>query len=88
MNESETIANLNELGEREYQMLKETYCRLQGLRSDIDAMHDQYVTDGTPPNFAQVEALHLQAEELFEELERFLLPICSTSSCGPDMCAS
>jgi hypothetical protein len=86
MNESETIANLNELGEIEYRVLKETYCRLQGLRSDIGAMRDQYVTDGTPPDFDQVEGLYMQTEELFEELERFLLPICSTSSCGPDMC--
>lgn len=86
MNEAETLANLKELGESEYQMLKETYCRLQGLRSDIKAMHDQYTADGTPPVFDQVEALYLQVEEMFDELERFLLPVCSTSSCGPDMC--
>ena len=85
MNEPETI-NLKELGENEYQVLKETYCRLQGLRSDIGAMHDRYKADGTAPDFDHVEALYLQMEELHEELERFLLPICSTSSCGPDMC--
>jgi len=88
MNETEALANLKELGESEYQMLKETYCRLQGLRSDIKTMHDQYTSDGTPPAFDRVEALYLQVEDLFEELERFLLPVCSTSSCGPDMCQS
>lgn len=87
MNESESIANLKELGESEYEVLKETYCRLQGLRSDIAAMRNQYVAEGTPPDFDQVEAIYLQAEELFDEVERFLLPVCSTSSCGPDMCA-
>jgi len=88
MNETEALANLMELGESEYRMLKETYCRLQGLRADLKEMHDQYTADGTPPAFDRVEALHLQVEELFEELERFLLPVCSTSSCGPDMCQS
>jgi len=88
MNETEALANLKELGESEYEILKETYCRLQGLRSDIKTIHDQYTADGTPPPFHQVEALYLQVEALFEELERFLLPVCSTSSCGPDMCQS
>jgi len=86
MIESETIANLKELGESEYQILKETYCRLQGVRSGIDAMHKQYVKDGTPPDFDQVETIYLQMEELYDELERFLLPICSVSACGPAMC--
>jgi hypothetical protein len=88
MNEAETIANLNELGASEYQALKETYCRLQELRTDIGAMRDQYATDGTPPDFDRVEAVYLQVEELYAELERFLLPVCSVSACGPAMCAT
>ena len=88
MNESETLANLKELGESEYQVLKETYCRLQALRSDVGAMRDQYVSDGTPPDFDKVEALYLQMEELFDELERFLLPVCSVSACGPAICTT
>jgi hypothetical protein len=86
MNKQETLANLKELGESEYQVLKETYCRLHELRSGISAMRNRYTADGTPPDFDHVEALYLQMEEIFEELERFLLPVCSTSSCGPDMC--
>lgn len=86
MIEQETITNLKELGESEYQVLKETYCRLQELRSGIGAMHDQYKADGTPPDFDHVEALHVQMEEMFEDLERFMLSVCSTSSCGPDIC--
>jgi len=88
MNGTETIENLKELGDTEYQVLKETYCRLQELRSEIGAMRERYVADGTPPDFSQVEALYLQSEEISEELERFLLPVCSTSSCGPDMCVT
>ena len=85
MTEQETI-NLQELGEAEYQVLKDTYCRLQDMRSGINAMRNQYTADGTPPNFDRVEALYVQIEEIFAELERFLLPVCSPSSCGPDMC--
>jgi hypothetical protein len=88
MNETETIENLKELGESEYQTLKETYCRLQELRSDIGAIRDQYASDGTPPEFDKVEAVYLQVEELYAELERFLLPVCSVSACGPAMCAT
>lgn len=88
MNGSETIANLKELGESEYQVLKETYCRLQTLRSDTGTMRDQYVTDGTPPAFDKVEAVYLQVEELYDELERFLLPVCSVSACGPTICTT
>ena len=86
MNESETIANLKDLGDSEYQVLKATYCKLQELRSAIGTMRDQYATDGTPPDFDHVEALYLQMEELYDELERFLLPLCSVSACGPAMC--
>jgi hypothetical protein len=86
MNESETIANLQELGDTEYQVLKETYCRLQELRTAIGTMHDQFATAGTPPDFDHVEALYLQMEGLNDELERFLLPVCSVSACGPSMC--
>lgn len=85
MKEQETI-NLQELGETEFQVLKETYCRLQEVRSGIAAMRDRYTAEGEPPEFEQVEALYLQMEETYAELERFLLPVCSPSSCGPDMC--
>jgi len=86
MNESETLANLKELGEAEYQVLKQTYCKLQALRADVSAMHEQYLKEGTAPDFDYVESVHLQMEELYGELERFLLPICSVSGCGPAMC--
>lgn len=86
MSEMKTLENLMELGESEYQLLKEIYCRLQGLRTDINAMHDQYTADGKPPLFDQVEAAHLQVEELVAELDRFLLPVCTTCFCSEDMC--
>ncbi|HLN79490.1 MAG TPA: hypothetical protein VK185_00695 [Candidatus Bathyarchaeia archaeon] len=86
MNEQETIANLNELGESEYRVLKDTYCRLQEMRTAIATMHDSYAASGAPPEFVQVEALHLQMEEVYARLERFLLPLCAESSCGPSTC--
>lgn len=86
MYEGETLTNLDELGEEEYRMLKETYCRVQGLRSDIESIHDEYALEGKPPGFDRIEALQLEIEELNGELERFLLPVCSTTSCGPAMC--
>jgi hypothetical protein len=86
MNGSETIANLRDLGEDEYQALKTTYCRLQDLRAAINALHDQYVASGTPPDFDRIEAIHLQMGEVYEELERFLLPLCAESACDPSIC--
>ncbi len=86
MNEQETLANLNELGESEYRVLKDTYCRLQEMRSAIAGMHDRYAASGTPPEFVQIEGLHLQMEEVYARLERFLLPLCAESSCGPAAC--
>ena len=87
MNGPETLTNLKELGEKEYEVLKQAYCRLQSLRADVGTMHEQYIKDGTPPDFDHVESVYLQMEALYAELERFLLPICSVSGCGPAICA-
>ncbi len=86
MEESETIASLNELSGIEYRTLKATYCRLQEIRAAVATMHDRYAAAGVPPDFDQIEALHLQVEAAYGELERFLLPLCSESSCGPALC--
>ncbi len=86
MNESETLANLNELGESEYRALKAAYCRIGELKTAVSDMHNRYATTGTPPEFDQVEAVYLQIETLYDELERFLLPLCAESACGPATC--
>jgi hypothetical protein len=87
MNETATRKFVHELGEVEHAELKATYCKLQEIRSVIHAMHDGYVTQGTPPDIARVEAAYLLMEELYDGLERFLLPLCSEEeSCGPTIC--
>lgn len=87
MNEAETRVNVEELGEKEFTVLKGTYCKLQELRTQIHAVHAAYVADGTPPDFDRVEALKLLMDEVYDELERFLLPVCANDGYGPSMCS-
>jgi hypothetical protein len=80
-------ADVSELGEIEYGILKETYCRLNDLRSQVSAIHDKFLTEGIAPDFDQVDAIYIATEELYGELERFLLPLCAEEeSCGIAMC--
>lgn len=71
---------LEELGESEYRELENVYCGLRDLKTSIAQMHDAYLTQATPPDFDKVEAIHLMADELFDGLERYLLPECDPDS--------
>ena len=74
------------LGEVEYGVLKETYCRLQELRTSYGAMYEG-VRAGSMPDFTEIEAVHLMLEDIVGELERFFLSLCTEEeSCGPAMC--
>ncbi|MSM38851.1 MAG: hypothetical protein GJT30_04410 [Geobacter sp.] len=87
MNTAENIPLAEELGEVEYGQLKETYCRLRELHEELSDIRAAYVSDGTAPTLDQIQALQMQMEELYTELERFLLPVCAPDSmCGPGMC--
>jgi hypothetical protein len=88
MDEETTKRIVSELGEAEYAELKETYCKVQELRALIRSIHGAYVAEGTPPAIESVEALSVLMEDLYDGLERFLLPLCTDeNSCGPAMCS-
>jgi hypothetical protein len=71
---------LEELGESEYRELESVYCKLRDLKTSISLMHDEYVAQATPPDFDKVEAIHLLVEDMFADLERYLLPECDPDS--------
>ena len=71
---------LEELGESEYRELESVYCKLRDLKISISEMHDTYVAQSAPPEFDKVEAIHLLVEDVFADLERYLLPECDPDS--------
>ena len=74
---------LNDLGESEYAVLASAYCKLQELREKIIIMHDDYVTAGTPPSFPSVEGARLLMDDLFAEVEQYVLSLWEP---GGEMC--
>lgn len=80
MAQSRDTKRLEELGESEYRELKDVYCKLRDLKEAIARMHDAYVAQGAPPDFTVVEGIQLQMEEVFDDLERYLLPECDPDS--------
>jgi hypothetical protein len=71
---------LDELAESDHRELEGFYRRMRDLQELIGRVHDEYVAKGTPPAFDQVEAIHLMAEDIYGELERYLI-----AACGPDV---
>jgi len=65
---------MEELGESEYRELVPVYFKLRDLKTSITLMHDAYVAQAAPPEFDKVEAIHLMVDEVFDGLERYLLP--------------
>jgi hypothetical protein len=88
MNAPETSEFVKGLGEVEYGVLKATYCKLQEVRSRVDAIHDVYVTSGTAPGLDEVQGLRLLVGDLYDDLERFLLPLCAETACDPSLCVN
>ena len=74
---------LDELGESEYTVLFSAYCKLQGVRDYLVRMHDGYLRDGTPPTFSEVEAARILTEDLFGEVEKYVLALADP---GEDAC--
>lgn len=71
---------LEQLGESEYRELESVYRKLRDLKASITEMHDTYLAQAAPPEFDKVEALHLMVDEVFDDLERYLLPECDPDS--------
>lgn len=74
---------LVELAESDHRELESFYRRMRDLRELIALIHDTYVSQGSPPPFDRVEALHLMAGDIYDELERYLIP-----ACGADVAVS
>lgn len=68
---------LEELAESDHRELEGFYRRMRDLRALIIRIHDDYLAQGTPPTFDRVEALHLMAGDIYDELERYLIPACA-----------
>ena len=74
---------LNDLGASEYTVLTSAYCKLQELRDHLTRMQDVYVADGTPPSLDRVEAACLLMNDVFSEVEKYVLAL---SAPGEDAC--
>jgi len=75
-----------ELGEVEYGLLKETYCRLKELQTTYFDMYGAF-QQGTAPTIDEIRSYHLQLEDITDDLERFLLSLCREDvCCGPGIC--
>lgn len=68
-----------EIGSKCAGELRNVYCALGNLKEMLDGMHDMYVQNGTPPPFATIEAAYVKMNGIYDDLERFILPII-----GPD----
>ncbi len=71
---------LGELGESMYQELEVVYRKLRDLKVSVAQMHDEYVAQATAPDLTKVEAIHLMTEDVFADLQRYLLPECDPDS--------
>jgi hypothetical protein len=71
---------LADLGESEYRELKGAYCRLREIKRSVDALHDDFVATGAAPGFEAVEAIHFMVDDLYEELDRYMLAESDPSS--------
>lgn len=71
---------LEELGESEYRELESVYGKLKDLKVSIAQMHDDFVKESVPPTFDKMEAIYLMVEDVFADLERYLLPECDPDS--------
>lgn len=79
------------LGEVEYGVLIETYCRLKELQTTYFEMYGSFGTE-VVPTIDEIRTYHLQLEDITDDLERFILSLCTdevccgTGICEPDKC--
>ncbi len=74
---------LEELAESDHRQLESLYRRMRDLRDLIASIHDDYVSQGSPPAFDRVEAAHIMVDDAYGELERYLI-----AACGEDVAVS
>lgn len=74
------------LGEVEYGVLRETYCRLKELQTTYSEMYGGF-SPGVVPTIDEIRSCHLQLEDITDDLERFLLSLCMDEvCCGSGIC--
>lgn len=75
---------VQELGESNYLMLKDTYSSVQQLKGLVDRLHASYLKQGTTLEVDTVVAVKLTTDRLYDELERYLRPECDPDSAYDD----
>jgi len=75
---------VQELGESNYLMLKDSYRSLHELKGLVDRLHASYLTQGKTLEFDIVAAIKLTTDRLYGELERYLRPECDPDSAYDD----
>ena len=66
---------LKELGESEYTVLSAAYCKMLELKELLDGMHEGYMTTGTAPSLAKVDAARMVLNEMFGSVEEYVLAL-------------
>ena len=67
---------LQELAESDHKELETFYRRMRYIKDFITGINEEYTRKGIPPSFDKIQALHLLSIDIFEELERYLIPAC------------
>ena len=66
---------LKELGESEYTVLTAAYCKMLELKELLDGMQEVYVTTGTAPSLAKLDAARMVLNEIFGSVEAYVLAL-------------
>lgn len=75
---------VQELGESNYLVLKDSYSAVQRLKGLVDRLHANYLKQGIVPEMDTVMAIKLTTDRLYDELERYLRPECDPDSAYDD----
>ena len=71
---------VQELGESNYLMLKDSYRTVHELKGLVDRLHASCLKQGKTLDFDTVAAIKLTTDRLYDELERYLRPECDPDS--------
>jgi len=71
---------VQELGESNYLMLKDSYRTVHELKGLVDRLHASCLMQGKTLDFDTVAAIKLTTDRLYDELERYLRPECDPDS--------
>jgi hypothetical protein len=75
---------VQELGESNYLMLKESYGSVQVLKGLVDRLHAACLQQEKGVDFDTLYAVKVTTDRLYTELERYLRPECDPDSAYDD----